>query len=272
MTGSMLALLTAALGAASVPVQAAAHTAVGQSRVVAGVNAPTTTMDQPGPRGLRGKEGRDGKDGKKGKDGRRGPTGPTGPTGDTGPTGPTGADGINGATGDTGPTGPTGADGINGATGDTGPTGGVGPTGNTGPTGGTGPTGADGADGTCHSINSNIHGQTQVFAAVNDGTIWVGARGLTPQVDPFDWTDITTLGDPPVTIEGACDATIDERTPNQVFVEVITTSGEVWETLCDVDRGDEAVDPPPGTTDPAFQAATVDCNGTWTLVKNQFVP
>ncbi|MFD9218475.1 hypothetical protein ACFWDI_00230 [Streptomyces sp. NPDC060064] len=239
-TGSMLALLTAALGAASVPVQAAAHTAVGQSRVVAGVNAPTTTMDQPGPRGLRGKEGRDGKNGKNGKNGRRGPTGPTGPTGDVGPTGPTG------------------------------PTGGVGPTGDTGPTGGTGPTGAD---GTCHSINSNIHGQTQVFAAVNDGTIWVGVRGLTPQVDPFDWTDITTLGvDPPVTIEGACDATIDERTPNQVFVEVITTSGQVWETLCDVDRGDEAVNPPPGTTDPAFAAASLDCDGTWTLVKNQFVP
>ncbi|MGW1890399.1 hypothetical protein ACWCP6_09020 [Streptomyces sp. NPDC002004] len=215
---------------------------------------PKPTKGPTGPTGPRGATGPTGPTGPQGENGNTGPTGPTGPQGENGNTGPTGPTGPQGDRGDTGPTGPPGKGG------ERGPTGPTGPQGNTGPTGPTGPKGDTGSTGPCVSIDSWIQGETQFLAEVKSGKIFVGTRGLEPSIDPTNWYDITTIGE--TTINAACDHTVAEH-GNHLYVEVIDTAGVSWQTICDINRGDEF-----NPQNPAV-APTLVCNRDWTVIQPQ---
>ncbi|MFF1438603.1 hypothetical protein [Streptomyces sp. NPDC058295] len=257
-----------------------------------GDHGATGATGPTGPKGSTGATGADGLDGADGADGVDGVTGPTGPKGHTGPKGSTGADGIDGVTGATGAdgvdgatgaTGATGADGVDGATGATGATGTDGATGATGATGAdgvdgatgpTGATGATGATGPCSDIDAAQDSDNfELRVALTGGSTFAGIhdlRGVAPR--PFLWTDLSTHANYPaggVDADGrdvgfVCGAAVNghnANTGNPIKFDVVTTTGQVWETTC------VAV----GGTNPA----TLNCNDAagvpnpWTKVNLQ---
>ncbi|MEU9268041.1 hypothetical protein AB0E04_21670 [Streptomyces sp. NPDC048251] len=221
---------------------------------VTGATGPT------GPTGATGATGADGADGIDGIDGATGATGATGTDGIdgidgvTGATGATGSDGIDGATGATGATGTDGIDGVDGATGATGATGTNGVTGATGATGtngvdgATGPTGATGATGAtgpCSDIDASQDANAfELRVALTGGVTYAGIhdlRGVTPR--PFLWTDLSTHPNYPAggldpdgrDVGFVCGAAVNGHNANAgnpVKFDVMTTTGQVWETTC----------------------------------------
>lgn len=134
----------------------------------------------------------------------------------------------------------------------------VGPTGATGPTGPVGP---------CVDISTSWDEEEVKYKAVlaPNGTAWAGVYDFdadnlpAPGIQPaFTWYNLST---PSTTYpSNPCGITIAE-TANTVIVEVVTTTGQVYETTCDVDRGEPdlldcptprvwtpAIPQPPGTT------------------------
>ncbi|MFF0723442.1 hypothetical protein [Streptomyces sp. NPDC004134] len=253
MMASLALVLTA--GVAS-PAVAAAESMVPHESVARGGGGGDKCKDGHGHDHHKGTHGEKGKG--KGKDhcrGATGPTGPTGPPGTTGATGPQGPPGANGETGPQGPpgatgatgpqgppgtgatgaTGPTGPQGPPGATGSTGPQGPPGATGSTGPQGPPGATGATGPTGPCADIDSVAPSRSEQFSAVISGGVTsVGRQDLTPTVGDFVWNDLSDNTDYPA---NACSVGITTQ-GNDLWVQVLTTDGQVWQTHCDV----------PGTT------------------------
>ncbi|WP_062650472.1 collagen-like triple helix repeat-containing protein [Streptomyces maremycinicus] len=210
-----------------------------------------------GPTGPTGPKGPKGPKGDHGVTGATGPTGPTGATGATGADGIDGVDGVDGVTGATGATGAPGADGVDGATGATGATGADGPTGATGATGATGTngvdgatgptgaTGATGATGPCSDIDAAQDSNNfELRVALTGGSTFAGIhdlRGVAPR--PFLWTDLSTHPDYPAGGEDAdgrnvgfvCGAAVNGHSANNgnpIKFDVMTTTGQVWETTC----------------------------------------
>ncbi len=116
----------------------------------------------------------------------------------------------------------------------------TGPTGATGATGPTGPTGATGPVGPCVSVATSWDEQEVKYKAVltPDGTAYAGVYDFNapnPDEPAYTWYDLTdgAVGYP----ENPCGISIAE-TMNEVIVEVVTTEGEVYETSCEVDRGE----------------------------------
>ncbi|MFR9675518.1 hypothetical protein [Streptomyces sp. TR02-1] len=139
-----------------------------------------------------------------------GPPGPPGPRGPRGPQGPPGEQGPQGEQGEAGPPGPQGPQG---------------------------PPGEQGPPGPCTAIDSYAPSASEEhLAALVDGQAFVGDRDLTPTPQNIVWQDVSGNGGYP---DGACDITIDEQ-GNTARVKVITTGGDVYETVCDVTGGDVA--------------------------------
>ena len=172
-----------------------------------------------------------------GKDHCKGPTGPTGPTGpkgdkgDTGPAGPTGPKGDTGPSG--GPAGPTGPKGDTGAAGPTGPAGPAGPKGDQGPVGPTG------AAAPCSDIDAQQDSNNfELRAALTGGKTYAGIhdlRGTTPR--NFLWTDLSTHANYPAGDAAGlpCGVAINGHSANTgapIKIDVMTTTGQVWETTC----------------------------------------
>ncbi|MFD9322325.1 hypothetical protein ACFWDQ_32550 [Streptomyces sp. NPDC060053] len=224
-----------------------------------------------GATGATGRPGIHGATGATGATGRPGMHGVTGATGADGATGATGATGTNGVDGATGATGATGADGVDGATGATGATGTNGVDGATGPTGATG---ATGATGPCSDIDAAQDSNNfELRVALTGGSTFAGIhdlRGVAPR--PFLWTDLSTHANYPaggVDADGrdvgfVCGAAVNghsANTGNPIKFDVVTTTGQVWETTCVAVAG----------TNPA----TLNCNDAagvpnpWTKVNLQ---
>ncbi|WP_305729231.1 hypothetical protein [Streptomyces sp. yr375] len=225
--------------------------------------------------------------GKENCKGPKGPTGPKGPKGEKGPKGDKGATGATGPKGATGATGPTGAPGMQGVTGGTGPTGATGGTGATGATGATGTagtngltgaTGATGATGPCSDIDAAQESDAfELRVALTGGRTYAGIHDLRAAGAPhnFLWTDLSTHANYPAggidpdgrDVGFVCGAAVNGHnavTGNPIKFDVMTTTGQVWETTC------LAV----GTTNPA----TLNCNNAlgipipWTKVTLQPAP
>ncbi|MGW0389428.1 hypothetical protein ACWDYJ_00735 [Streptomyces sp. NPDC003042] len=241
-TGGTLASIAMVLAGIASPAVATAETVQVTEAVIAADPAgggdecrDHHRPDDNWPRSLAGGGGDDKcKEGKPGKPGATGPTGPQGPRGDTGPTGPTGPQG---------PTGPAGPGG--GATGPTGPA---------GPTGPTGPAGPTGAAGPCSDVDAyKPSGATEVKAVLSDDVAYAGIRNTQPNLTPFLWYDLTDTesGFP----EGACAISVASQTnaPGGVSIEVLTTEGEIFEILCEINE-----DP-----DPTVRAV-LECEDEWT--------
>nr|WP_301272133.1 hypothetical protein [Streptomyces asoensis] len=248
-----------------------------------GDKGSTGATGATGPTGPTGSTGATGSTGTQGQQGVTGPTGPTGPTGGTGATGTTGTAGVDGVTGPTGPTGPTGGTGATGTTGTagtdgvpgpTGPTGATGTAGVDGVTGPTGATGSTGATGPCSDIDASQDANGfELRVALTGGVTYAGIhdlRGVTPR--PFLWTDLSTHPNYPAggldpdgrDVGFVCGAAVNGHNANAgnpVKFDVMTTTGQVWETTC------VAV----GTTNPASLNCN-DANGLpnpWTKVTLQ---
>ncbi|WP_327183068.1 hypothetical protein [Streptomyces sp. NBC_01334] len=236
-----------------------------------------------GPTGPTGPKGPKGPKGDHGATGATGPTGPTGATGATGATGTHGRQGVTGATGATGATGTAGVDGIDGidgatgatgAAGNDGATGATGAAGNDGATGPTGATGTTGATGPCSDIDASQDADGfELRVALTGGVTYAGIhdlRGTAPR--PFVWTDLSTHPNYPAggldpdgrDVGFVCGAAVNGHNANAgnpVKFDVMTTTGQVWETTC------VAV----GVTNPA----TLNCNDAnglpnpWTKVTLQ---
>ncbi|MFE6825860.1 hypothetical protein [Streptomyces sp. NPDC057690] len=222
----------------------------------------------------KGPTGPTGPKGPKGPRGDHGATGATGPTGPTGATGADGADGIDGIDGATGATGADGVDGLDGATGATGATGADGVDGATGPTGATG---ATGATGPCSDIDAAQDSDNfELRVALTGGSTFAGIHDLRgPAPRPFLWTDLSTHPDYPQGGEDAdgrdvgfaCGAAVNghssngrgadghgPKAGNPIKFDVMTTTGQVWETTCVAVTG----------TNPA----TLNCNDAVTGLPN----
>ncbi|MFE7934445.1 hypothetical protein ACFU6S_38155 [Streptomyces sp. NPDC057456] len=223
-----------------------------------GATGATGATGRPGIHGVTGATGATG------RPGIHGVTGATGATGADGATGATGATGTNGVDGATGATGATGADGVDGATGATGATGTNGVDGATGPTGATG---ATGATGPCSDIDAAQDSDNfELRVALTGGHTFAGIhdlRGIAPR--PFLWTDLSTHANYPaggVDANGrdvgfVCGAAVNGHSANAgnpIKFDVVTTTGQVWETTC------VAV----GGTNPA----TLNCNDLVTGLPN----
>ncbi|WP_051806851.1 collagen-like protein [Streptomyces sp. NRRL F-2664] len=148
--------------------------------------------------------------------------------------------------------GPRGGDDCQGQRGPTGPRGPRGPQGEDGQDGATGPTGPTGPS-LCLDIDAVRDNADREFKAVipGDGNTYAGVRELSAggaTVGPWIWYDLTTnpMGNYPA---GACGVAISHQA-NRLAVEVVTQTGQIWETFCTVN---------PGTPD------TLTCNGVWTL-------
>ncbi|NUR42981.1 MAG: hypothetical protein HOV73_23130, partial [Streptomyces sp.] len=88
---------------------------------------------------------------------------------------------------------------------------------------------------------------------------YAGIRDLQPNPGSYLWTDLSGLDDYP---SDACGISIAQQalgggTEGDVNIDVITTTGAIWETTCDVNNGD---------------APTLTCNVAWSLVKLQPTP
>ncbi|WBO68516.1 hypothetical protein [Streptomyces camelliae] len=158
-----------------------------------------------------------------------------------------------GATGPTGPTGPRGA---------TGPTGPTGPRGETGAPGPTGPTGP------CTDIDAQQDSSDfELRAAVSGGRTYAGVRDLRMnELHNFLWTDLSThTGYPSGPVQGTpCGVSINAHNQgNQpIRIDVITTTGQIWETTC--------------TENNRTHPATLDCgtatSNPWVEVNRQPAP
>ncbi|MFF3610532.1 hypothetical protein [Streptomyces sp. NPDC002580] len=159
-----------------------------------------------------------------GKDWCKRPTGPTGPRGPRGATGPRGPMGPQGQTGVAGAVGADGADGAAGAPGATGPAGRRGPTGDPGP---------------CSAIDSAQESSDfELRVALTGGRTYAGVRDQrTGETKNFLWTDLSTHPDYPSGGSAGfpCGASVNaynQSTLNRIKFDVVTTTGQVWETSC----------------------------------------
>ncbi|RST06167.1 collagen-like protein [Streptomyces sp. WAC07149] len=246
----------------------------------AGPQGPAGAQGETGATGAQGPQGETGAQGPAGAQGPRGETGATGaqgPQGETGAQGPVGAQGPRGETGATGAQGPQGDTGAQGPQGETGATGAQGPQGETGATGAQGPQGETGAQGPagaqgpvgptgpCVDVSTSWDEDEVKYKAVllPNGTALAGVYDFNapnPMRPAYTWYNLSgnSTGYPP----NPCGITIAE-TGNDVIVEVVTTTGEIYETTCAVERGEPdhlvcptqrvwtpAVPQPPGSTPP----------------------
>jgi len=132
-----------------------------------------------------------------------------------------------------GPTGPTGPTGPKGDKGDTGP---AGPT---GPKGDQGPVGPTGAAAPCSDIDAQQDSNNfELRAALTGGKTYAGIhdlRGTTPR--NFLWTDLSTHANYPAGDAAGlpCGVAINGHSANTgapIKIDVMTTTGQVWETTC----------------------------------------
>ncbi|CAL9600553.1 hypothetical protein SUDANB105_05414 [Streptomyces sp. enrichment culture] len=108
--------------------------------------------------------------------------------------------------------------------------------------------GPPGPPGPCVSIDSYNRDSQQFTGVVDpDGDISVGSRSLQPTPGAYTWSD---LSDNPNAPGNPCDITVTVQ-GNTLNVQVITTTGRVVETFCDV----------PGTD--------LVCTSPWTAVTPQ---
>ncbi|EFL17286.1 collagen-like protein [Streptomyces sp. C] len=228
----------------------------------AGAQGETGATGAQGPKGDTGSQGPAGAQGPRGETGATGAQGPKGDTGAQGPAGAQGPQGETGATGAQGPQGGTGAQGPQGPQGETGATGAQGPRGETGATGAQGPVGPTGP---CVDVSTSWDENEVKYKAVllPNGTALAGVYDFNannPTQPAYTWYNLSgnSTGYPP----NPCGITIAE-TSNEVIVEVVTTTGEIYETTCPVVRGEPdllacpttriwnaAVPQPPGSTPP----------------------
>ncbi|MFD9463487.1 hypothetical protein [Streptomyces sp. NPDC060027] len=184
-----------------------------------------------GPTGPRGPRGATGATGAVGPTGHTGRTGPAGPAGRTGPAGHTGRTGATGAVGPTGHTGATGPQGARGATGAPGLLGATGPQGQTGATGATGP---------CSGIDAAQESPDfEVRVVLSGGKTFAGIRDQrTGETQHFLWTNLSTHPDYPsggaagLPCGVAVNAHARKTTLNRIKFDIVTTTGQVWETSC----------------------------------------
>ncbi|MFY1678779.1 hypothetical protein [Streptomyces sp. WMMC905] len=73
-----------------------------------------------------------------------------------------------------------------------------------------------------------MSGGAQYSAVVTNGVTSVGRQDLTP-LGPYAWVDLSGNIDYPG--ESACSVGISSR-GNDLLVQVLTSDGEVWQTLC----------------------------------------
>ncbi|MGY1582608.1 hypothetical protein [Streptomyces sp. MN13] len=100
----------------------------------------------------------------------------------------------------------------------------------------------------CVSIDSDNRGSQQYTGVIDpDSDISVGTRDLQPNPGAYTWSDLSDNQGAP---ENACDITVTVQ-GNTLNVQVITTTGTVLETFCNV-PGNQLV-----------------CNAPWTAVNPQ---
>jgi hypothetical protein len=131
--------------------------------------------------------------------------------------------------------GPKGEQGPPGETGE------QGPPGETGEQGPPGERGEQGPPGPCSDVDAyRPSNAVDLKAVLSDGMAYAGIRDLQPTPGDFTWYDLTDdgTGFP----DGACSISIASQA-NDVSIQVLTTEGEVFETVCEVDTapGGESV-------------------------------
>ncbi|QOV46255.1 hypothetical protein [Streptomyces chromofuscus] len=98
------------------------------------------------------------------------------------------------------------------------------------------------------SIDSYNRGSQQYTGVIDDeGDISVGMRTLQPDPGSYTWSNLSDNANAP---DNACDITVSEQ-GNTLNVQVITTTGTVVETFCNV----------PGNE--------LECTAPWTAVTPQ---
>ncbi|MFH7333879.1 hypothetical protein [Streptomyces sp. KHY 26] len=85
----------------------------------------------------------------------------------------------------------------------------------------------------------------EVAASVRNGQTFVGIRSVSPTVSPFHWYNLSTGLNYPT---DTCTVTVNNLA-NNIAVQVMTASGQVWEMACTVIQGT-----PP----------TLSCSNVWT--------
>jgi hypothetical protein len=111
-----------------------------------------------------------------------------------------------------------------------------------GPAGPAGPPGPAGPAGPCADIDSYAPNAEEFSAVVSNGVTYAGRRDLQPTEGPYTWIDLSNNGGYPGAT--SCGVAISSQ-GNDLWVTVLTTTGEVWQTHCDV------------------QGTTLVCNEDW---------